>query len=442
MDPKSLQVELSDDQIEEITRQIKKEMQEREQMKVEIVTDEMVAQESKLKILKEEQVQPKQISIFLIAKTSIDSDIQKSFTEEEKYEWLMNLSIIHLEWENIYKIEKLDSFQKLQVLYLQHNNISKIENLNTLENLEYLALDHNKITTIENLSHLKNLVFVKLNNNLIEEFNVREIPPNIEYINLSQNPLKKKDYKKILVENLQFVDMIDDEELTTETKFKILGIFPAQYESYSKSYKEFQQKSQQTKKERSYLDKIKEATQKKQDDLLSLKNKFKQLDVYNKEEEIIQEMNLTTKNIVLKQKQKTIEALNDTILEMSDYAKMHAKRIEIIHKNDPLQKGSLSNSLLLQNYIESREQDMRNNEYELEKIKMQKVFIQQPLTAELEDIKEEKKQDKNVTNEKKQLENQDEEEYDEESEYEGEDEEEENETDNTQSTSIQSNKVQ
>ncbi|EAR98015.2 hypothetical protein TTHERM_00284050 (macronuclear) [Tetrahymena thermophila SB210] len=440
MDPKSLQVEYSDDQIEEITRQIKKEMQEREQMKVEIVTDEMVAQESKLKILKEEKAQPKQISIFLIAKTSIDSDIQKSFTEEEKYEWLMNLSIIHLEWENIYKIEKLDSFQKLQVLYLQHNNISKIENLNTLENLEYLALDHNKITTIENLSHLKNLVFLKLNNNLIEEFNVTEIPTNIEYISLSQNPLKKKDYKKILVQNLQFVDVIDDEELTTETKFKLLGIFPTQYESYSKSYKEFQEKSQQTKKERSYLDKIKEATQKKQDDLISLKKKFKQLDVYNKEEEIIQEMNLTTKNIVLKQKQKTIEALNDTILEMSDYAKMHAKRIEIIHKNDPNQKGSLSNSLLLQNYIESREQDMRNNEYELEKIKMQKVFIQQPLTSDLKEIKEEKNQ--NITKEKMQLENKEEEEYEEESEYEGEDEEEENETDQTQSTSIQSNKNQ
>lgn len=42
--------------------------------------------------------------MLLIGETSIDTDVVESLSEDEKYEWLMNLSMIHLEWIGISKI--------------------------------------------------------------------------------------------------------------------------------------------------------------------------------------------------------------------------------------------------------------------------------------------------------------------------------------------------
>ena len=49
----------------------------------------------------------------MITKGSIDNSITKDLNEGERYNILCNLTTIHLEWQEIDEINKLDIFNKL-----------------------------------------------------------------------------------------------------------------------------------------------------------------------------------------------------------------------------------------------------------------------------------------------------------------------------------------
>ena len=53
------------------------------------------------------------ISFLMITKGSIDNSITKDLNEGERYNILCNLTTIHLEWQEIDEINKLDIFNKL-----------------------------------------------------------------------------------------------------------------------------------------------------------------------------------------------------------------------------------------------------------------------------------------------------------------------------------------
>ena len=63
----------------------------------------------------------------------------------------MDLWYLHLEKNEIKKIEGLDTLHNLTELLLSKNEIEKIEGLSMLISLEILALHENKITDIEAL---------------------------------------------------------------------------------------------------------------------------------------------------------------------------------------------------------------------------------------------------------------------------------------------------
>lgn len=69
-------------------------------------------------------------------------------------EELLNIEVLRLDWQNIVRIDNLDTFTYVRELYLQHNRIEVIEELDSLSNLEFLALGSNRIRRLENIRHL------------------------------------------------------------------------------------------------------------------------------------------------------------------------------------------------------------------------------------------------------------------------------------------------
>lgn len=98
--------------------------------------------------------------------------------------------------------------------------------MSELSELQYIALDHNEIVKIEGLNKLEKLVFLKLNDNRIEKCDVHEIPKTLEYFNVTANPLIEKDsgYKKRVVSALPQLEVLNEETLTSEEKFRILDM--------------------------------------------------------------------------------------------------------------------------------------------------------------------------------------------------------------------------
>ncbi|EGR30008.1 leucine rich repeat protein, partial [Ichthyophthirius multifiliis] len=278
------EINLSNKEIDEIAQKIKQEMIEREEITLEQIDDNYIQKESKLNIFKENSVN--QISVFLIVKNSIDSEVQKNLTEDEKYEILINLKMIHLEWLNINKIEKLDIYTNLQVLYLQRNT----------------------------------------------------------------------DYKKELVQNLQYLEVLNDQELTTDVKFRILGIFPTQYENYFNSVQQINNTvipQNITEKEQRYIEKVeREAVFQEKQDLNIIKQKFK---------------NISTTD--------EIEAMKENTEEIVSYAQMHAKRIDTFYQkaSRPLPNHE-SNTFHIQDYIKKRKFEIQQKqELDMNKSKQQEI---------------------------------------------------------------------
>lgn len=58
---------------------------------------------------------------------------------------LYNLTHLHLQWNNITKIEGLENLVKLKKLYLSCNKISVVENLEGLKYLEELHIEKQNI---------------------------------------------------------------------------------------------------------------------------------------------------------------------------------------------------------------------------------------------------------------------------------------------------------
>lgn len=107
---------------------------------------------------------------------------------DSKAEQLLKLTHIHLDRENIGKIDNLAEYLgPVTNLYLQHNLIKRIENLELLGKLAFLTLSNNRIARVENLRCLRSLKLLDLSANLIEEFDVAELPYSLIVLDLREN---------------------------------------------------------------------------------------------------------------------------------------------------------------------------------------------------------------------------------------------------------------
>lgn len=61
-----------------------------------------------------------------------------------------------------------------------------------------------------------------------------ELPKNLQILSFYGNEVtKSSDYKVNLVKYLPEIENLDGKELSSEEKFRLLGIFPSQLEPYS-----------------------------------------------------------------------------------------------------------------------------------------------------------------------------------------------------------------
>ena len=88
-------------------------------------------------------------------------------TEAEKV--LLNLTELHLEYNQITNITPLSALTNLTTLDLHYNQITDLSGLSALINLTTLHLYNNQITDITPLSALTNLTELDLRNNQITD---------------------------------------------------------------------------------------------------------------------------------------------------------------------------------------------------------------------------------------------------------------------------------
>ena len=118
-----------------------------------------------------------------------------SINQIDGIQFLKRLKSLDLSWNNIKKVEGLETLVELEDLilgdgdYLMGNEISKIEGLDTLTKLKYLDLSFNHIKRIEGLEHLENLEDLYLTHNQITEIEGLESLKNLREIDLLENPV-------------------------------------------------------------------------------------------------------------------------------------------------------------------------------------------------------------------------------------------------------------
>ncbi|KAM8960281.1 dynein regulatory complex subunit 3 [Pelodytes ibericus] len=96
---------------------------------------------------------------------------------------------LHLDFQNILKIDNLWPFEKLTKLQLDNNIIEKIDGLDTLVNLVWLDLSFNNIEQIGGLDALTKLEDLSLYNNRITAVSNMDRLTNLQVLSLGSNNL-------------------------------------------------------------------------------------------------------------------------------------------------------------------------------------------------------------------------------------------------------------
>ncbi len=101
----------------------------------------------------------------------------------------IDLDILHLNRNQLTKIEALDHLPTLQILDLSNNQITKIEGLDNLSNLEELDLSNNRIDRIEGLDKLSRLRSLKLSQNQVTKIEGLDKLPQLRVLELNNNQI-------------------------------------------------------------------------------------------------------------------------------------------------------------------------------------------------------------------------------------------------------------
>ena len=104
---------------------------------------------------------------------------------------LTNLQGLHLNHNQITKIQNLGNLINLRDIHLYNNPITKIQNLDNLTNLQYLSLSDSQITQIQNLDNLTNLQELVLCNNKITQIQNLDNLINLQNLYLNDNQIIK-----------------------------------------------------------------------------------------------------------------------------------------------------------------------------------------------------------------------------------------------------------
>jgi len=137
------------------------------------------------------------------------------------------LRILHLQGNEIIKIDGLSHLEQLRELVLDRNKIRQFDELSFdgLKSLRELRLDENAIKTLDNLGPLPRLHALHLAANRISELTEVEKLRNLRQVvtlHLSQNPVTRKPlYRATVINAVKHIRAVDGREVTDEEREKV-----------------------------------------------------------------------------------------------------------------------------------------------------------------------------------------------------------------------------
>ena len=117
-------------------------------------------------------------------------------------------------------------------------------------------------------------------------------------------------YKELIVKCITNIDVLDGDKLDTETKFKLLGIFPSKLSKYSEAMKKFR-----------------EGKEKKEEDV------FKGSALVD-EDQILKEMREKTEKILASSRESSKEMQKDQLSNFEGKIKVSKNIRKIVEKNN------------------------------------------------------------------------------------------------------------
>lgn len=102
-----------------------------------------------------------------VALTDADPANNNAMDETDQSVDFLKLHTLSLSFQNIFKIENLETLRHLVKLQLDNNVIQEIDGISHLVHLEWLDLSFNNISSIKGLETLVNLTDLSLYNNCI-----------------------------------------------------------------------------------------------------------------------------------------------------------------------------------------------------------------------------------------------------------------------------------
>jgi len=137
---------------------------------------------------------------------------------------LHSLKVLHLQGNELVRVEGLQNLTQLRELVLDRNRIRQLDagSLSSLCSLRELRLEENGLRSLEQLSPLPQLQTLALGANRIGDINELEkldALPNLLHIVLANNPVARKQlYRPTLIRKLPTLKLIDAREVSPEER--------------------------------------------------------------------------------------------------------------------------------------------------------------------------------------------------------------------------------
>lgn len=144
---------------------------------------------------------------------------------------LPNLKVLHLQGNEITRVEGLNEMYQLRELNLDRNKIRALDaqSLASLSSLRELRLEENGLRTLDHLVGLPQLTTLAAGSNRISEvsdLDKLEVMPCLQHLTLTNNAVARKQlYRPALVRRLPSLRLIDSREVTLEERERVEIIY-------------------------------------------------------------------------------------------------------------------------------------------------------------------------------------------------------------------------
>ncbi|GAB9464796.1 hypothetical protein Gpo141_00002222 [Globisporangium polare] len=128
-----------------------------------------------------------------VACTDVDPTNTNAINESDQTVDFIKLQTLSLSFQNVFKMENLETLRNLVKLQLDNNVIQEIEGIGHLVHLEWLDLSFNNITAIKGLETLVKLTDLSLYNNCIGKLENLDSLKKLQVLSVGNNSLSTTD---------------------------------------------------------------------------------------------------------------------------------------------------------------------------------------------------------------------------------------------------------